>query len=165
MTNGEKIVNTFHGKVSKTDGVVYFSTGGWIHAYDDEWWNSEYKEPTKNDSEIDMAIKIIKADDLAPYSVEDILKARDLTVEALKQMKTAKKSLSAEEVTALAEWTEKLTKASEDAYNKGYADGMNDQELILDKIRAEIEQHRYGLVNDGLDIALNIIDKYKAESE
>lgn len=36
---------------------------------------------------------------------------------------------------------------------------------ILDNIRAEIEQARYGLVNDGLDIALNIIDKYKAESE
>lgn len=39
------------------------------------------------------------------------------------------------------------------------------QEPILDKVRAEIEQARYGLVNDGLDIALNIIDKYKAESE
>ena len=40
-----------------------------------------------------------------------------------------------------------------------------EQEPILEKIRAEIEQARYGLVNDGLDIALNIIDKYKAESE
>ena len=36
--------------------------------------------------------------------------------------------LSVDEVTALAEWTEKLTKASEDAYNKGYADGMKAQE-------------------------------------
>lgn len=32
--------------------------------------------------------------------------------------------LSVPEVTALAEWVEKLTKASEDAYNKGYADGV-----------------------------------------
>jgi hypothetical protein len=32
--------------------------------------------------------------------------------------------LSVPEITALAEWTEKLTKASEDAYNKGYADGV-----------------------------------------
>ena len=32
--------------------------------------------------------------------------------------------LSVDEVTALAEWTEKLTKASEEAYNKGYADGV-----------------------------------------
>lgn len=31
---------------------------------------------------------------------------------------------------------------------------------VLDKIRAEIEQSRYGLVNDGLDLALKIIDKY-----
>ena len=36
--------------------------------------------------------------------------------------------LSVPEVTALAEWTEKLTKASVDAYNMGYADGMKAQE-------------------------------------
>ena len=35
-----------------------------------------------------------------------------------------------------------------------------DNEDVLDKIRAEIEQSRYGLVNDGLDLALKIIDKY-----
>ena len=31
---------------------------------------------------------------------------------------------------------------------------------MLEQIRAEIEQSRYGLVNDGLDLALKIIDKY-----
>lgn len=81
-----------------------------------------YKPTTKNDLEVQKAIEIIKADSLAPYSVEDILKARDLAVEALKQMKTAKNSLSAEEVTAFAEWTAKLTKASEEAYRRGYLD-------------------------------------------
>lgn len=35
-----------------------------------------------------------------------------------------------------------------------------DNENVLDKIRDEIEQSRYGLVNDGLDLALKIIDKY-----
>jgi len=30
----------------------------------------------------------------------------------------------------------------------------------IDAIRQEIEQSRYGLVNDGLDLALKIIDKY-----
>lgn len=35
-----------------------------------------------------------------------------------------------------------------------------DNEGVFDKIRDEIEQSRYGLVNDGLDIALKIIDKY-----
>jgi rubrerythrin len=43
-------------------------------------------------------------------------------------IKAVTPQLSVPEVTALAEWTEKLTKASEDAYNKGYADGMKDQE-------------------------------------
>lgn len=36
---------------------------------------------------------------------------------------------------------------------------------VLDEIRAEIEKSRYGLVSDGIDIALQIIDKYRAESE
>jgi len=35
--------------------------------------------------------------------------------------------LSVPEVTALAEWTEKLTKECEEAYKKGYADGMKAQ--------------------------------------
>lgn len=30
----------------------------------------------------------------------------------------------------------------------------------IEQIRNEIEQSRYGLVNDGLDLALKIIDKY-----
>ena len=34
----------------------------------------------------------------------------------------------------------------------------------LQKIKAEIEDARYGLINDGLDVALKIIDKY-AEQE
>ena len=35
-----------------------------------------------------------------------------------------------------------------------------DNEDVLEQIRAEIEQSRYGLVNDGLDLALKIIDKH-----
>ena len=31
---------------------------------------------------------------------------------------------------------------------------------VLEQIRAEIEQSRYGLVNDGLDLALKIIDRH-----
>ena len=41
---------------------------------------------------------------------------------------TTKNNLGVEEVTALAEWIEKLTKECEEAYNKGYADGMKAQE-------------------------------------
>ena len=40
-----------------------------------------------------------------------------------------------------------------------------DNENVLEQIRAEIEQSRYGLVNDGLDLALKIIDKYMGDSE
>lgn len=43
-----------------------------------------------------------------------------------------------------------------------------EQEPILDKIRAEIERGKIGLdieFNGGIDYALSIIDKYKAESE
>lgn len=36
---------------------------------------------------------------------------------------------------------------------------------VLDKIRDEIEQSRYGLVNDGLDLALKIIDKYRKDGD
>jgi hypothetical protein len=100
-------------------------------------------------------------------------------------IKAVTPQLSVPEVTALAEWTTKLTKASEDAYNKGYADGMKAQEPILDKLRAEIETKygqcdickyfvdydynendvsEYRPMGDIADI-LQIIDKYKAESE
>ena len=40
-----------------------------------------------------------------------------------------------------------------------------DNENVLEQIRAEIEQSRYGLVNDGLDLALKIIDKYMGDKE
>ena len=108
------------------------------------------------------------------------------TVEQVGEIiKAVTPQLSVPEVTALAEWTEKLTKASEDAYNKGYADGMKAQEPILDKIRAEIETKygqcdiceyfedydyeendisEYRPIGNIADI-LQIIDKYKAETE
>ena len=40
-----------------------------------------------------------------------------------------------------------------------------DNENVLEQIRAEIEQSRYGLVNDGLDLALEIIDKHMGDKE
>ena len=57
----------------------------------------------------------------------DMAKVAD-ALKALEQEPTTKNNLGVDEVTALAEWIEKLTKASEDAYNKGYADGMKAQE-------------------------------------
>ena len=43
-------------------------------------------------------------------------------------IKAVTPQLSVPEVTALAEWTTKLTEECEKAYNKGYADGMKAQE-------------------------------------
>ena len=120
--------------------------------------------------------------------------------------------LSVPEVTALAEWKEKLTKASEDAYNKGYEAGIKaqeqepqtfkwctdckeydqekhcchrwskvirdtveemkqEQEPILDKIRAEIESlKRFEIRGEvtplvNVDRVLEIIDKAESEAE
>ena len=36
----------------------------------------------------------------------------------------------------------------------------NEINAVLDEIKAEIEAARYGLINDGLDVALRIIDKH-----
>ena len=59
--------------------------------------------------------------------------------------------------------------SKEQNYLRGYSDGKSD---TLDKIRAEIEQVEInGYVryvecfNEGLKVALNIIEKYRAESE
>ena len=45
-------------------------------------------------------------------------------------------------------------------FNIGGWPNIND---VLDRITEEIEQSRYGLVNDGLDLALKIIDKYRGD--
>lgn len=58
-----------------------------------ELWECKYEPTTENDLEVQKAIEIIKADSLAPYSVNEILSARDLAVEALKQMTTTKNNL------------------------------------------------------------------------
>lgn len=42
---------------------------------------------------------------------------------------------------------------------------LSDNMSVLEQIRDEIEQSRYGLVNDGLDLALKIIDKYRGDKE
>ena len=58
--------------------------------------------------------------------------------------------------------TEIKSMTKEQNYMRGYEDGKSD---ALDKIIAEIEQSRYGLVNDGLDLALKIIDKYRKDGD
>ena len=110
---------------------------------------------TREDRE--KAIEILRADNISGYSVEDILSARDSAIKALEQEPTDKN----------------FTKADIDAIVKAINAHW---ELIIDEIRAEIEQeiiprnsYQYDLEviwqNMGLRMALKVIDKYKAESE
>lgn len=66
---------------------------------------------------------------------------------------------------------------AEDIYNTAYARGQNhsnELEKVLDKIRAEMDVARFidkdtklckNANASGLEVAMQIIDKYKAESE
>ena len=64
-----------------------------------------------------------------------------------------------------------LNKAYEEGYKEGYKDGFDkgyvEVKTEIDKIRAEIESHicGCGLYNDGLDMAIKIIDKYIGDTE
>ena len=100
------------------------------------------KPSTKNDSGVDcisreQALKAIDTWDKFGYSARYGLERLDKDdkgyvpyvhyediVNCIKNLPSATPQLSVPEVTALAEWTTKLTKAREDAYNKGYADGV-----------------------------------------
>lgn len=46
MTNGEKMQELFpEGEIRRCRGGVVFESDGWCHAYDSDWWNTEYKGP------------------------------------------------------------------------------------------------------------------------
>jgi len=104
--------------------------------YGCECWECEYEPTTKNNLGVDRedaverlnALKQLIGYDKDSEIVKATQKSLDMAIKALEQEPTTKNNLGVEEVTALAEWTERLTKASEDAYNKGYADGMKAQE-------------------------------------
>jgi hypothetical protein len=73
MTNGEKMISAFpNGEVRMCEKGVVFSTGGWCHAYAEEWWNAEYKEPTiKNDLGVDCISRIETIDYLCKHCPDD----------------------------------------------------------------------------------------------
>ena len=88
---------------------------------------------TKNDLAVDCISREQALNEFCIFNPYDSIGV-DTVRSYLKALPSVTPQLSVSEVTALAEWTEKLTKASEDAYNKGYADGMKAQKPILDKI-------------------------------
>ena len=128
-----------------------FATEVWAFPEKDflTWLNAEYIEPiTKNDSKLcpDRKGKTTHMETLLHCVEDECVAYKD--GKCLKynsdQEPTTKNNLGVEEVTALAEWIEKLTKASEDAYSKGYADGMKELGSIMTK-----DKFKYGLMACG----------------
>jgi rubrerythrin len=85
----------------------------------------------------EQALNYLKSSGFSKEQIQAIVEALsssdNLSSELAKNSKklekgTAKNNLGVDEVTALAEWIKKLTKECEEAYNKGYADGMKEQE-------------------------------------
>ena len=73
-----------------------------------------YEPTTKNDL---VPRKVVERIIKSPRTQEQMLLM-------LNSIQSVTPQLSVPEVTALAEWIEKLTKECEEAYNKGYADGV-----------------------------------------
>lgn len=97
-------------------------------------------------------MRLIDADELIEHAWRDKLDSRELIAEMIKKAPTIK---------------EVSIKIPIDVFEK-----LISQELILDRVRADVEQTRkmYFDMNDidwlnGCDYVLSVIDKYKAESE
>jgi len=95
------------------------------HFWGCECWECEFEPTTKNDLGVDCVSRKA-AEDITwqDPSYTDPLNVLTEVRDKIRELPSVTPQLSAPEVTALAEWTEKLTKASEEAYNKGYADGV-----------------------------------------
>ena len=65
------------------------------------------------------------------------------------------------------EYRELMSNEYDHGYCKGYAEALEEQEPILDKIRAEIDQYLEieGFGSEYRNDVKGIIDKYKAETE
>jgi len=151
----------------------------------------KYEEPTTKNLGVDCisradAIKAMQ-DKAKKLTNEDTINGLCGAVAILFDLPSVTPQLSVPEVTALAEWTEKLTKASEDAYNKGYADGMKAQaeheslckeereiskEKAIEILRADsISSYSVEDILSARDMAIKalkqepILDKIRAEIE
>ena len=99
----------------------------------------EQEPTTKND----LGVDAVSRDEVCRYVAEFVnheFSTReeeeliDNIITGIERMPSVTPQLSVPEVTALAEWTAKLTEANKSAYSQGYADGMKAQEPILDQI-------------------------------
>ena len=156
---------------------------------------AEHESLCKEEREIskEKAIEILRTDNISSYSVEDILSARDMAIKALEQEPTTKNNLGVDcikksDAINIIQDMHGLARADviSDAVNRIITmPSVTPQEPILNKIRAEIETKygqcdiceyfedydyeendisEYRPIGNIADI-LQIIDKYKAESE
>jgi len=106
------------------------------------------------------------------YAYENIRfnESLDMAIKALEQEPCGDEIILTKE-----EYRKLLSSEFDNGYAKGYREALEqeEQESILDKIRTEIEQNAYPIVHGvnnhelGMTLygILQIIDKYKAESE
>ncbi len=124
-------------------------------ALDQRQWNEE--PTTKNDLGVDCINRntvltlindVKNANGFSEYSQYEYL------FDQINTMPSVTPQLSVPEVTALAEWTEKLTKASEDAYHKGYTDCLKAQ-ADLKRLRMEEQELKSRLHSMDIEEAYN----------
>ena len=84
-----------------------------------------YEPTTKNNLGVDCISRQDVLTEIIRFSTEEgaSVECQQLYCD-VNNMPSVTPQLSVPEVTALAEWIEKLTKECEEAYNKGYADGV-----------------------------------------
>ena len=194
MTNGEKIQKDFKGcevcePIVEDDiiHVIFADKKDSAIGFDLSWWNAEYKEPTtKNDLGVDCisrdsAIKALDYDIKCfefkrgvNRHMDDIAKLLNTIYETqVNNIKALPSTPQEPKIIPIAEIKYDEDKLKE-LVNKAVLT-VTSQEPIIDKIRAEIKdiafdwqeidgEHESFMVVD-LNEALQIIDKYKAETE
>ena len=162
MTNGEKILNAFPNataRICKNKGFTYIEVeqnDKWIADFDIEWWNAEFKEPTTQERQAES--------DKFDAAFQDgynhgYAQARfDYEQEPRKD----------EVILTKEEYGELVSSEFDNGYAKGYREAL-EQESVLNKIRAEIEQVAFKDVSGSKFIFVNrvnqILEKYKAEND
>ena len=164
MTNGEKFKEVFQISQSQVDeGELY--AYAWLPNHDAvevsiDWWNAEYKEPTtKNDLGVDCVarqdVERFIEGFINEYTPEEELEFINLELDGLKHLPPATPQEPMVEIDLYSVIKQKYIERE-----------------VLDKLRAEIDKARFvdkdtrickNANASGLEVAMQIIDKYRAE--
>lgn len=183
MTNGEKLQSIFPNiEYNVKDKLVLtdIDNGAWFSL---DWWNAEYKETTNKNGLSSgtrkNSEKLEKGTTKNDLAVDYISRQQEIDAfpDLLPNMGYSKKAIT--EILQKVPPTTPQEPKSEWEHNheilKAYSDGVNE---VLDKIRAEIWDLQYGeeeksmtdenradAYNNAIKQVIEIIDKYKGESE